>query len=81
MRTYPLALSRWANPVDLWTLGGIANSLQNCGLACICPSNNKDSELDIFGDFGEELLGVHSTKVLQDRNSQGSQHACWVGQN
>jgi hypothetical protein len=60
MRTYPLALSLWIKPVDLWTLDGIANSLQNRGLACVCPSNNEDSELDVVGGVGEELLCVHN---------------------
>ena len=64
MRTYTLALSLWTEPVDLWTLGGIANSLQNRGLACVCSSNNEDSELDIFWDCGEKLLCIHSTNVL-----------------
>src|SRR6267142_3456088 len=56
MRTYLLALSPWTKPVDLWTLGGIANSLQDRGLPCICPSNNEDSEPEIVGNFGEDLL-------------------------
>jgi hypothetical protein len=47
-------------PVDLWTFGGIANSLQNRGLASVCSSDNEDSELEIVGDFGEELLCVHA---------------------
>jgi hypothetical protein len=64
MRTHPLALSPWTKPVDLWTLGCIANSLQNRGLACVCSSNNEDSELDIVGDDGDELLCVHISNVL-----------------
>ena len=60
MRTHPLTLSPRTKPVDLWTLGGFANSLQDRGLPCICPSNNEDSEPDIVGDFGEELLFVYS---------------------
>jgi hypothetical protein len=64
MRTYPLALSLWTEPVDLWILGGITNSLQNRGLAGICSPNDEDSEPDSAREFGEGLLCVHSTKVL-----------------
>jgi len=61
MTTYPLTLSPWTKPVDLWTLGSIANFLQDRGLPCICPSNNEDSEPEIVGDFGEDLLCIYST--------------------
>jgi hypothetical protein len=92
MRTYPLALSLWTKPIDLWTLGGIANSLQDRGLPCICPSDNEDSEPEIFGDFGEDLLCIYSTSprrlaldlthalitVLsrEGRLAWGPEHAC-----
>jgi hypothetical protein len=65
MRTYPLAPSLWTKPVDLWTLGGIANSLQDRGLSCICPSNDEDSKPEIFGDFGEDLLCIYTTSPRQ----------------
>jgi len=65
-RTYQLAISRWFNPVDLWTLRGVTDSLQDGRFSCVCPSNNEDSERDIR-DSGEILLCVHSTKVLWDR--------------
>jgi hypothetical protein len=65
MRTYPFALSPWTKPVNLWTLGGITNSLQNRGLSCVCSSNNEHSELDIVGNFWEVLLCVHSTSALK----------------
>jgi hypothetical protein len=71
MRTYPLALSLWTEPIDLWTLGGIANSLQDRGLSCVCSSDNEHSEFDIVGDFGEELLCGHSTSVCKMGNSVG----------
>ena len=60
MTTYLLTLSQWTKPIDLWTLGGIANSLQDRSLPCVCPSNNEDSELEIVGDFGEDLLCIPS---------------------
>jgi hypothetical protein len=42
--------------VDLWTLGGVTNSLENGGLPCIRSSNNEDPELDIDGNSREILL-------------------------
>ena len=69
MRTYPLALSLWTEPIGLWTRGGIANSLQNRGLSCVCSSDNEHSEFDIAGDSGEELLCGHSTNVCKMGNS------------
>ena len=52
IRTYPLATSPLITPVDLWTLRGVTNSLQDGGFARVCSSNNEDSELDIAGDSG-----------------------------
>jgi hypothetical protein len=49
-RTYPLVSSPWARPVDLWTLGGVANPLKDRCLSGVRFSNNEDSELD-FWDF------------------------------
>ena len=61
MTTYLLTLSQWTKPIDLWTLGGITNSLQDRSLPCVCPSDNEDSEPEILGDFGEDLLWLYST--------------------
>jgi hypothetical protein len=65
MTTYLLALSPWTKPVDLWTLCGIANSLQDRGLPCICPSNNEDSEPEIVREIGEEMLCIYGTSPRQ----------------
>jgi hypothetical protein len=46
-RTYPLAFSLWTQPVDLWTLCGVTDSLQDGRLAGICSSNNEDPELNL----------------------------------
>ncbi len=62
-RTYLRALPRLIKPVDLGTLGGVADSLQNGCFSCICSSDNQNSELDI-GDLELILLGSHSTRVL-----------------
>ena|SRR6266850_2239966 len=69
-RTYQLTIARWINAVDLRTLGGVANSLQDRSLACVCFSNNEDSELDVW-DLGKILLCIHSTKVAIRRTGQG----------
>jgi len=58
-----MANSPSTGPVDLWTLGCIANSLQNCGLPCIRSSDNENSELDLW-ELGGMLLRSHSTKGL-----------------
>ena len=50
MRTYPLAISEFIITVDLRTLRGVTNSLENGGLSCIRSSNNEDPELDRAGD-------------------------------
>jgi hypothetical protein len=62
--THPLAISRSVDPIDLWTLGGVTNSLQNGGLPRICPSNDEDPELDIVGNLREILLRSHRIKGL-----------------
>jgi hypothetical protein len=63
-RTYPLAISRSITPVDHWTFGGVAHSLENGCLPRICSSNNEHSELDIAGDSGgKDLLFSHSAEV------------------
>jgi hypothetical protein len=49
MRTYPLVTSPLITPVDLWTLCGVTDSLQDGGLPGVRSSNNKHSELDIVG--------------------------------
>jgi hypothetical protein len=53
VRTYPLVISRFVNPIDLWTLCGVTYSLENGGLPRICSSNNEDPELDIVGNSRE----------------------------
>jgi len=58
-----MANSPSTGPVDLWTLGCIANSLQNGGLPCVRSSDNEDSELDLW-DSGGMLLCSHSSKGL-----------------
>ena len=58
-----MASSLWIKPVDLRTLGRIANPLQNRCFACIRSSDNEDSKLDIW-DLGRILLCSHSTKRL-----------------
>jgi hypothetical protein len=55
--------SRLIMPVDHWTLGGIAHSLEDCCLPCVGSSDNEDPELEIAGESGEILLRIHSTKV------------------
>jgi hypothetical protein len=51
-RTYPLALSLRAQSVDLWTLCGVTNSLQDGRLAGVRSSNNEDSEFDVATVLG-----------------------------
>ena len=46
--TYPLAFPPVIHAVDLWTFGGIANSLQDGSLSCICPSDYKDSKPNLW---------------------------------
>jgi hypothetical protein len=59
-RTCPLANSRFrVNPVNLWTLRGVNDSLQDRRFPCICSSNDEDSELEL----GEDPL-CHDTKVF-----------------
>ena len=58
-----MANSPSTGPVYLWTLGCIANSLQNGGLPCVRSSDNEDSELDLW-DSGMMLLCSHSSKGL-----------------
>ena len=60
-----MASSVWIKPVDLRTLGRIANLLQNRSFACIRSSDNEYSELDIC-DSGGILLCSHSTKGLSE---------------
>jgi len=64
---YPLvnSLSTVTTPVDLRILGGIADSLENRCLPCICSSNDEDSELDVAGESGEILLCSHSVEVCK----------------
>ena len=65
-RTYSMASSRSIVPVDLWTIQGVANSLQYGGLSRICPPDNEDPELDIW-DSETVLLCIHSTSVFRRR--------------
>src|SRR6267142_6323732 len=44
--------STTGQPVDLRTLGGIADSLENRCHPRICSSNDEDSELDVPRDSG-----------------------------
>jgi hypothetical protein len=55
--------SRLIIPVDHWTLGGIAHSLEDRCLSCVGSSNDEDTEFEIAGESGEILLRIHSTKV------------------
>ena len=55
-RTYPLAISLCITPIDLWTLRGVTDSLQDGGLAGVRSSNDEDSELDISGDSGKNRI-------------------------
>jgi hypothetical protein len=75
-RTYPFATCRWINPVNDWTLGGIANSLKNRCLPRVGSSNNKDSKLDVEGKFRKDLLCSHSTYLckMEDCSDQGPEH-------
>ena len=78
-RTYQLSSSPWTKPVDLWTLRGVTDSLQDGRFSCVCSSNNEDSERD-NRDSGEILLCVHITDVLwegglQAGNLKGTEHA------
>ena len=67
IRTYQMASSLWIKPVDLRTLGRIANPLQNRCFACIRSSDNEHSELNIWNSGGI-LLCSHSTKgLLEER--------------
>ena len=63
IRTHQMASSLWIKPVDLRTLGRIANPLQDRCFACIRSSDNEHSEPDIW-DSGGDLLCSHSTKRL-----------------
>ena len=62
-RTYPITVSPSTNPVDLWTLCCITNSLQNCCFPCVRSSDNEYSELDLW-DTGLILLCSHSAKGM-----------------
>jgi hypothetical protein len=52
--TYPLAISLWIKPIDLWTLRGVTDSLQDGGLSGVRSPNNENSELelDVAGSSG-----------------------------
>jgi hypothetical protein len=52
-------------PVDHWTLGGVADPLENRCLPCIGPSNNEDSELDFDGEPGAIVLCSHGTELCK----------------
>jgi hypothetical protein len=34
--------------VNAWFLGGIANTLEQCRLSSVCPTDNKDPEVGVF---------------------------------
>ena len=57
----------WTNPVDLRTLGRIANPLQNRCFPRIRSSDNEHSEFDIW-DSGRILLCGHRTKWLWEES-------------
>jgi hypothetical protein len=63
-RTYSLA-----RPVDLWTVGGVANSLKDGCLSGVCFSDDEDTELDIWS-FGKILLCSHSANVAIGKTGQ-----------
>jgi hypothetical protein len=73
-RSYLFSNSLWINAVNLGTLGGIADSLENRCLPCICSSNNEDSELDVGGESGEILLCSHG---VDSECRGGSKWDCW----
>jgi hypothetical protein len=58
-----MAISVWTEPVDLRTLGRIANPLQNRCFPNIGSSDYEHSELNIW-DSGRILLESHSSKGL-----------------
>ena len=59
-----MASSVWTKPVDLRTLGRIANPLQNRCFACIRSSDNEHSELETWDKGGTRtLLCSHGTKI------------------
>ena len=60
-RTYQSAYSLWINAIYLWTVGCVADSLENWCLPRVRSSNDEDSKLDIGGYSGEILLRIHST--------------------
>jgi hypothetical protein len=77
-KTYLLASSRCIDAVDLWTVGGVANSLEDGSFSGVCFTNNEDSELDIW-DFGKILLCRHSTKFATIKTGQGGAHGEFAG--
>jgi hypothetical protein len=52
MRTYHRATSPLITPVDLWTLCGVTDTLQDGGLSGVRSSNNEHAELEIAGQLG-----------------------------
>jgi hypothetical protein len=66
MRTYPLAMSSLITPIDLWTLCGVTDSLQDGSLSGVRSSNDEHAELEIVGQLGiaPEQLGLDVTHLL-----------------
>jgi hypothetical protein len=62
-RAYQAASSRGIDAIDLWALGGAADSLQNRSLSGIGSSDNEDPEFDITGDRRKIVLCIHRTKT------------------
>ena len=76
IRTHQLASSPWTTPVDLRTLGRIANPLQNRCFPSIRSSDNEHSEFDIW-DSGGTLL-CHSTNGLSEERLAKLMIGCWI---
>jgi hypothetical protein len=61
-------------PVNSWALRSLADSLQDRGLASICPSNNQNSELE-FWESARALLRSHSD--FGQQNGRVAQEVSW----
>jgi len=58
MSTYLIASTRRTRPIDLWTVCGVTDSLQNGSLPRVCSSNDEHSELDIWDTAHTGGLGA-----------------------
>jgi hypothetical protein len=78
MRTHPLATSPLITLVDLWTLCGVTDPLQDGGLSGVRSSNNEHAELEIAGhagvafrQLGRDLTHSSATMVTRIRLVRG----------